>query len=166
MKFALTSIIIFLVVSLAILVILYFICNYTNYNITNNYKAGLYVRVYGDINQPKYMERYGSIIKYYDDNKNITHSGIKTCSFLSNKCIYKHDIKKSISIFDLNLCRGTGFAEEKHGRYNVKYESFHKYYDIEKLQYYNNTYHFNNGDISSAVYKKISNHQKLSKHTY
>lgn len=147
-----------LIISFLILIIFNFIYNIYNKRIllyNKNSKSGSYIRIFGDRKQPKYFKRYDNIIEYYDDNKNIINYSNSYCSNQSNKCIYKHNFKKSISIFNIVSCTGSGFAQEKHERYNVSYKSFHKYYRIGKIKYYYNIYHFSDNSISSAIYQKI-----------
>jgi len=154
--------IIYILISIILIIILNIIINYCVVLYSNNSRTGTYIRINGDLKQPKYFKRYDNKIIYYNDNKEIVDYANKSCFYSLGQCNYKHYINNSLSTFNITkfyfgkIGRGTGFAENKHGRYNVYYESFHHYYTIDNIDYYYNVYHFSDNTISTANYKKIS----------
>lgn len=150
-----------------LLVIVYFIYYYITQILLNKCGfKGFYVRISGDTNQPKYLENIktanGQKYIYYDDNKQIINTGNAVRSYFSNSCTVYHDKQVSFSkckkmLYDsknsLSICNGS--AKEKYGKNNISYTSVHRYFNINNTIYYENTYYYSDGDISTAIYKKI-----------
>jgi hypothetical protein len=125
---------------------------------------GKYVRVGGDINQPKYVENIkdGRSHKfiYYDDNNNIIDNGTGASSLFKREYLATHKNSSSIckKLYlsnDASVSECTGYATKKFNKSNVRYKSFHKYYRVDNKIYYENIYFYDDGDISFAIYKQI-----------
>lgn len=122
---------------------------------------GQYIRVSGDINQPKYMDNIkngrSNTYIYYDDHHKIIDNGSET-SFLLKR-LSTHTNSSSIctklhSFDDHHSGSCSGYAIKKFNKNNIRYKSFHNYYRIGDVVYYENAYFFEDGDISFAIYKK------------
>jgi len=149
---------------LILVILAYLVYLYINHAQKNKYSVeGKYTRVYGDNHQPKYLDSiknggsYNYI--YYDDNKNIIDNGIEESSLFKKESSVTHTnslsiCKKMYSFNDYSIGKCIGYATKKFNKHNVKYQSFHNYYSIDNDIYYENTYFFDDGDISFAIYKR------------
>ena len=128
--------------------------------------AGKYKKIKGDNNQPKFLENINSYknheyLYYNDKYKKIENGKVLLKSFFKNDYFVKHKNSSSIckKLYlskDISLAKCTGCAKKKFNKYNVQYKSFHNYYKIDNQYYYENTYFFDDGKISSALYKKYN----------
>jgi hypothetical protein len=125
---------------------------------------GKFVRIYGDSNQPKYIDHIpdgrSSIYIYYDDNHNIVDEGKGTPSLIMQECLATHKNSSSIckKLYlsnDISISECSGYAKKKFHKSNISYKSFHNYYKFGDSVYYENKYFFEDGEISFAMYKKI-----------
>jgi hypothetical protein len=125
---------------------------------------GQYVRIYGDSNQPKYLDniKHGRMNTYiyYDDNHTIIDEGTANPSLFKKEHSATHTnsssvCKKLYLSNDKTVSECTGYAAKKFNKNNVNYKSFHNYYRVGNAVYYENTYFYDDGDISFAIYKKI-----------
>ena len=126
---------------------------------------GKYVRIQGDTNQPKYLENTkdgrNEKFVYYDDNHQVVSNGVGIPSFFNNASIAIHDTSESKCVKiaktdsqSMNRC--VGYAAKKFNKVNVKYTSHHNYYKVNGKIYYQDTYFFDDGTISQAIYEKIN----------
>ena len=126
---------------------------------------GMYVRISGDVAQPAYIKiekdnnnnPIGNI--YYNEKHEIIDSAfIKKKDHVSEytRRSSKSNCKRLVSNSNHTYSECVGYGENKFGRRDVKYTSFHTRSMVDGVVYYTNLYVFDNGDVSTAVYKQIS----------
>ena len=150
---------------LFLIIILYLGYLYINYIYLNKCgMEGKYMRIYGDNQQPTYMHNVKNGRKtefiYYNDNNQMVDKGSSSQSLMNKTGSAKHNSSSSTchklylsNDNSISVCKGN--ANQKFNKSNVKYTSYHKYYKVNGNVYYENTYIFDNGDISFAIYKKM-----------
>ena len=124
--------------------------------------SGMYARISGDVAQPAYIkkEKYNGKnpprLIYYNEKHEIIDSSIRKKHH--NASEYNTQRSSNSKCTDINhtYSECNGYGENKFGRRNVKFTSFHTYNVVDGVVYCTHLYVFDNGDASTAVYKQIS----------
>jgi len=149
---------------ISIIITLFFVIIFIVFAIKKNksyneptFILGYFRRISGDINQPPVFQNIktleGTKIVYYNRENKVIDMGIRT----KNQQIQNHSkssLNKLISSSKVLTWISTGHANEKFSRININYHAVHTFLKLKNKIYYQNSYYFSNGDISSAIYIK------------